>query len=126
MVLLALVVLGAITATITYVFFGILLRIYRWLYKQTWFSRRVVQTQLAIRYFWSKYLPNLTNLWEYVYGIYADPLFYGYALVVVVDRLQSLREYAKQYPQYDYIQILEADMNADTTFYVIFFDEHQS
>ena len=55
---LVLVTLGAITTSITYIFFWILFRIYRWLYKHTWFSKKVVQTQSGIRKFWNKYLPQ--------------------------------------------------------------------
>ena len=77
--------------------------------------------QIAIRDFWKKYLPNLTNLWDFFYEVLADPIFYGYALVVVVNRLQSISEYVKQNPRYNFFQILELDMNTDTTFYMIFF-----
>ena len=117
---LVLVTMGFIAFAVGSSIGWILRKIFQWLFKQNWFAKKVLRIQVGLQHWWEKYLPDFTKLFEFLYEVFADPLFYGYALVVVVDRMQSIGEYTKQYPQYSFFQILEFDMNTDTTFYLIF------
>jgi hypothetical protein len=118
---LVLFIMASIFTAIGYSILWGLLQIYKWLFRQSWFSKRIIQIKNAVRKWWKKYLPDFTSLWEFFHEVLADPLFYGYALVVVVDRLQSISEYTKQYPQYTFFQLLDKDMNTDTIFYFTFY-----
>ncbi|MBC8276431.1 MAG: hypothetical protein H8E40_15880 [Chloroflexi bacterium] len=49
-----------------------------------------------------------------------DPLFYGYALYVLVSRFESITNSTKDYPQYDFWRLLDLDMREDMNFYIVF------
>ena len=131
---LVLFTLATVFYAIIYSIGWILLRIYRWFYKQAWFATRVQKIQKVIHdwfytetpqekaiYKWfKKRKPEFEKLADFCSEILIDPIFYGYALIALVDRLQSINEYAKQYPQYGFWRILDIDMRTDFSFYMVF------
>ena len=44
---------------------------------------------------------------SYFAEIYADLILYGYALVAIYDRIQSITRYTKSNPQYSFWDVLD-------------------
>jgi hypothetical protein len=65
--------------------------------------------------------PYIKRLWSFIAEILIDPIFYGYTVVAVYDKMQTLNEYAKNFPQYGFWRILDADMNTEPNFWLVFF-----
>jgi hypothetical protein len=89
------------------------------LYK--WLSKRKFVLLLRQKYqkWWNKNKVLVISLWEFVSEVVIDPVFYGYVLFTLVQRLQSIADYSKTYPQYKFMQLLNLDMNTDTKYYIV-------
>jgi hypothetical protein len=118
--ILALVSFAFLCAGAGYIVGWIISRILRWLFKQKWFSRRVKQWKTAWDNWWMGNKHIFEKFWAYISEVWTDVLFYSYALVVLVDKIEAFNQFTKQYPQYSTWELLELDMHTDTTFYIVF------
>ncbi len=116
-----LLVMAAIFAGVFYAIFWILFQIGRLLYKIPWVSRTITNIRVSIQAYWKRYLPNITRICISYAEMYADLLFYGYALVVFVNRIESFSTYARQNPGSSVFELLANDMDNDIAFYLLFF-----
>jgi hypothetical protein len=112
--------LAFLFAAVSYIVAWILFRVFSWLSSQAWFSNRTKQAKRALGNWWMDNKHIFEKSWAVISEIYADIFFYGYALVVLVDRIESFSQFTKQYPQYTILQLLELDMQSDSTFYIVF------
>lgn len=53
-------------------------------------------------------------------SIIIDPLFYGYAIYSIINKFESIADFTKHYPRYDFWRVLDADVIRDAGFYVVF------
>ncbi|HEY51024.1 MAG TPA: hypothetical protein G4O20_04380 [Dehalococcoidia bacterium] len=116
LVLLSLTTIYILALRIVIKIFSVLFRL---LYKTAWFRRLlfILQTKLqqAIDYT-SPFIRRLWNLIE----VLIDPVFYGYSIVAVYDRVQVINQYVQNNPQYKFWDLLEANMNYDLSFWLAF------
>ena len=128
----ALVIMLAIYIAVLFTVYWILSRMFRWLYKMPWFNKLVSYIQVLLQQLYRyvspqwqqlyKYaIPHINKLWSFISEILIDPIFYGYTVVAVYDKMQALSEYSKNFPQYGFWRILEADVNSDIGFWAAFF-----
>ena len=95
----------------------------------TWFGKLLLRrkvVEMLISYiqrksqeWWIKNREHFISLWEFVSEILINPLFYGYVLYVLVNRFESITNYTKDYPQYNFWELLDLDMRADMDFYMV-------
>jgi hypothetical protein len=105
----ALVVLG---------FFSLVFRLGRIFYK--WLSQRAfcIRLHQRLQEWWGRHKLQATWWWESTAIVLIDPVFYGYALVTLLQRLQAIQEYAQVYPQYSFGQLLDLDMTTHMQYYI--------
>jgi len=92
----------------------------RWLLKHKVVSDFISSVRQQIHLGQTKYQRDIISLWEFFSEIIVDPLFYVYALYSLVNRFESFNAYAETYPQYNFWELLNLDMEADMNFYLIF------
>lgn len=122
--ILSLIILVVVLVGVVITCFGVIFAIATWFGK--WLLRRKV-VEMLISYiqrksqeWWIKNREQVILLWEFVSEILINPLFYGYTLYVLVNRLESIDNYTKDYPQYNFWQLLDLDMRTDMDFYIVF------
>jgi amino acid permease len=114
--MLILVVLGI--AALFVGFFWLVYRIgtifYRWLSQRGFFVRLRQKRQD----WWDRHKVSAAWWWESTAIVFIDPVFYGYVLVTLVQRLQAIQEYAQHYPQYSFWQLLDLDTTTHMQYYI--------
>ncbi len=120
------VILGAlmlilITLGFAAVFFGFFSLVYKlgtMFYK--WLSQRGFFIRLRQRRqeWWNRHKVSAVWWWESTAIVLIDPVFYGYALVTLVQRLQAIQEYGQTYPQYSFWQLLDLDSRTHMQYYI--------
>ena len=61
---------------------------------------------------------SVIKFWELI-SVLIDPVFYGYVLVTLYQRVQAISEYAEGHPQYSSWQLLNADMESHMQYYIV-------
>lgn len=89
----------------------------KWLYKR----KVVIYFCQKCQDLWNKNKVQVISFWEFASEIFIDPIFYGYLLYTLVQRLQSIANYAKSYPKYNFMQLLDLDMRTDMQYYIVLF-----
>jgi hypothetical protein len=87
---------------------------YKWL-SQRGFFIRLRQRQQE---WWNRHRISATWWGESIAIVVIDPVFYGYALVTLVQRLQAIQQYAVLYPQYNFWQLLDLDSRTHMQYYI--------
>lgn len=120
LVLLAVLYVGILT-----VLAWLLGKFLRWLLRQPMVNRQVSRMQRKLREWWMRYKAEVIQIWEFASEVLIDPLFFGYIIFALFNRIEFIIGYTKIYPQYSFWQILNLDMENDMNFYawflVIFF-----
>lgn len=114
-VILATLVLVLIMASIVALFVGGF-----WLIYKGWKALSQRQFYVALRRrqqkWWNRHKGDVIRWWELV-TVLSDPVFYGYVLVTLYQRVQAISEYAKTYPQYSFWQLLNVDTETHMQYY---------
>jgi hypothetical protein len=105
----ALVVLG---------FFSLVFRLGRIFYKRLSQRAFCIRLRQRLQEWWGRHKLQATWWWESTAIVLIDPVFYGYALVTLLQRLQAIQEYAQVYPQYSFEQLLDLDMTTHMQYYI--------
>ena len=92
----------------------------KWILKHKWAERQVSKAREQLQRWWVLNKPVLIHFWEFVSEILIDPLFFGYVVFVLFNRLESLIAYTKANPKYSFWQILNLDMENDMNLYAWF------
>jgi hypothetical protein len=97
----------------------------KWLLGHTWAQRLVSVVQRKAQLWWERNRSEAERLWEAIYILFLDPLFFTYALFVLFNRLASLTDYTNAHPEYNFWQLLSLDMENNMNLYagfmVVFF-----
>lgn len=91
----------------------------QWLLKREWVERQIFNTSQRIQEWWGRHKSYIIGLWEFTTEILIDPIFFGFVLVLLSSRLESIINYTKTNPQ-NFWTVLNYDMNNDFTFYIWF------
>jgi hypothetical protein len=92
----------------------------KWLLGYKAVANFVGRIRRGIRMWYEKRKVYFISLWDFLSEVVISPLFWGYSIFALVTRIQSISDYAKVHPQYSFWQLLDLDMNADMSFYLIF------
>ena len=122
--ILILIVVGVIWVAFLYILLFIISKtlypLAKWILKQESVQRLLFKTRQLIDRFWERYKYQFIGLWEFTSEVLIDPIFLGFVIFTLDNRLQSLINYTQTNPQYNFWDLLNADMNKDTTFYFWF------
>jgi len=105
-------------AVVVFGFFSLVYKLGTIFYK--WLSRRAfyIRLQQKRQEWWSRHRVSAEWWWESTAIVFVDPVFYGYALVTLVQRMQAIQEYAQRFPQYSFWQLLELDTTTHMQYYI--------
>ena len=105
-------------AALSSILFSLVYRLSAIFYK--WLSQRAffIRLQQRRQEWWSRHKVSATWWWESTAIVLIDPVFYGYALVTLVQRLQAIQEYGQTYPQYGFWQLLDLDLSTHMQYYI--------
>jgi hypothetical protein len=118
--ILALLSIMVIYVAVLFTIFYAFSTIFRLLYKTVWFRRLLFRLQTRFQQTINYISPIAKRLLSIV-EILIDPIFYGYAIVAVYERVQNINQYTQVNPQYKFWNLLEANMNYDEGFWIAFY-----
>jgi hypothetical protein len=89
--------------------------------RQEFMQKFVNKLRTMIGEWWNKHKTPFMSIFEFVSEILIDPIFYGYAVAALYQRIQSVADYTENNIQYSFWELWDLDIQTDATFYTIFF-----
>ncbi len=91
--------------------------VYRWLSRQVWYAPLLAGTKNKIKTWWDRNKSHTENLWEYFQMVLIEPMFFGYAVFVLFNRLDYLTKYTNEHPDIKFWDLLNTDMSSNMIYF---------
>jgi len=92
----------------------------RWLRKQKQVQRLAEVVKQGGQSWWSRHEAESKNLFEFLWEMLIDPLFFAFVVFVLFNRITSIEDYVAAHPGTNFWSQFNLDMERNVNFYMLF------